>query len=394
MDVDVVAATCGPAPRTIDAQYVPPAGGGPERFDARAPAALRQRDAAPALVSPPAPRPPADPITDRLGLLPSGPTAVDRAPLVREPIVRRDGPQADPSSPRAVRVLAGSESAGDVHAAEPTSLRGAALLVRAQSDDESRELVMEGGRASATSHAGEPAFVAYGLRPPEPLARPAAEARPVPVAALGRDEAASSRWRAARPPPPPSASRDEGLAAGLASEVATRAAEADSGSIDGFAGARTVALGRSDPGSVPLHARLVSWLVDLAVVGIVPVGSLVAGTSAFAPAGLSPLDHLVHAATRNGSVFVAALLLGLVTAFVYLTLGLAFGGRTLGDRVAGLRSVAEEGGGTPDLSTAALRSVVAIAGTLAFLAGPLWALVDPRGQALHDKVAGTRTIRA
>ena len=182
--------------------------------------------------------------------------------------------------------------------------------------------------------------------------------------------------------------------AGRATAEMAPAGDRTAADADGSVGARQVALGRAEPDVPPVHARLLAWLVDLAVVAVVPAASLLAGTGAFAPRGLSLLDHLLYAATRSASVFVAAFLLGVLTAFVYLTLGLTFGGRTLGDRIAGLRSIAEDGGGPPDLRTAAVRSLVAIAGTLAFLAGPLWALVDPRGQALHDKVAGTRTVRA
>ncbi|WP_373048875.1 RDD family protein [Vulgatibacter sp.] len=164
---------------------------------------------------------------------------------------------------------------------------------------------------------------------------------------------------------------------------------------DASISARRIALGRSspDPADVPVQARLLAWIVDLAVVGAVPAVAVVAGTSAFSRPGLSVIDHLLYAAAQHPSIFVAAALLGLLTAFVYLTLGLAIGGRTLGDRLAGLRSVEVEHGTPPGLRLAAVRSAVAIAGTLAFFVSPLWALVDPNGEALHDKVVGTRTIR-
>lgn len=165
--------------------------------------------------------------------------------------------------------------------------------------------------------------------------------------------------------------------------------------VDRSHGARQVPLFSSpdDPGKVTLASRLLAWAVDGALLAAIPFASIAAAGAAFARPGLSWLDQLHQMATQSASVTGAALLLVLLVAFVYLTLGLAIGGRTLGDRIAGLRSVDIENGGPPDLPTAALRSAVAIAGTLAFLAGPLWALVDADGQSLHDKVAGTRTVR-
>jgi len=164
--------------------------------------------------------------------------------------------------------------------------------------------------------------------------------------------------------------------------------------IDGSIAARTVPLiGRQDPTAPTVGARLLAWAIDAAVVLAVPLAAFAAATVGFARPGVSWIDQAIHLASQSRSLLAASLLLGLLTAFVYLTLGVTFGGKTLGDRAAGLRSVAVDHGGAPDFATAALRSAVAIAGTLAFLAGPLWALVDPKGQTLHDKVAGTRTQR-
>jgi uncharacterized RDD family membrane protein YckC len=173
------------------------------------------------------------------------------------------------------------------------------------------------------------------------------------------------------------------------------AAEGIEAEADRSHGARQVPLFSppSDPERVTVAARLVAWAVDGLLLAAIPFASIAAASAAFARPGLSWLDQLHQAATQSASITGAALLLVLLVAFVYLTLGLAIGGRTLGDRIAGLRSVDVEHGGPPDLPTAALRSALAIAGTLAFLAGPLWALVDANGQSLHDKVAGTRTVR-
>lgn len=155
---------------------------------------------------------------------------------------------------------------------------------------------------------------------------------------------------------------------------------------------RTVPLGTRwlPEREVPAHARLLAWAIDGTVLALVPLASVAAGLSVFEGGyGLSGLDRLLHLLVHGGALPTAAFALAVLVAFVYLTLGAALGGRTLGARVAGLRAVDRASGLPPDIATAALRSVLAIAGTLAFLAGPLWAFVDPRGQSLHDRVAGT-----
>lgn len=81
-----------------------------------------------------------------------------------------------------------------------------------------------------------------------------------------------------------------------------------------------------------------------------------------------------------------------IAAFVYLTLSCFLGGRTLGDRLAGLRTVEAEGGGAPALGTAALRSLVGVLGG-AILVGFLWSIFDGEGRTLHDRLSGTERLR-
>lgn len=69
------------------------------------------------------------------------------------------------------------------------------------------------------------------------------------------------------------------------------------------------------------------------------------------------------------------------------------GGQTLPMKTWRIRLVRREGGGAPSTGQSARRYCLALAGTLAFGAGFLWALVDRDGQFLHDRLAGTRIVR-
>lgn len=128
---------------------------------------------------------------------------------------------------------------------------------------------------------------------------------------------------------------------------------------------------------------LVSWGVDGVVLLGLPLGTLHLATRGLGGGSLPAL------AAAHLSVLVAGVSLVAITGFVYLTLSCALGGRTLGDRLAGLRAVVRRSGEPPTLGRAALRAAAAVVGGAAFLAGPLWALFDSKGQGLHDKIAGT-----
>ena len=141
-----------------------------------------------------------------------------------------------------------------------------------------------------------------------------------------------------------------------------------------------------DDGQPAPTAGTLRLLVAFAVDGLLLAGLPLAALGAATGAGPATLPRL---AATHPSLLVASVALAGVTAFVYLTLSCALGGRTLGDRVAGLRAVAVRSGEAPSLGRAALRALAAVIGAFACLAGPLWALFDTRGQGLHDKLAGT-----
>ena len=69
------------------------------------------------------------------------------------------------------------------------------------------------------------------------------------------------------------------------------------------------------------------------------------------------------------------------------------GGQTLPMKTWRLKLVRREGGPLT-AAQALIRYLFALAGTAALGAGYLWALIDPEGQFLHDRLAGTRIIFA
>ena len=68
------------------------------------------------------------------------------------------------------------------------------------------------------------------------------------------------------------------------------------------------------------------------------------------------------------------------------------GGQTLAMKTWRMRLVARDGSGL-SWSQAATRFLFALAGTLLFGAGFLWALVDRDGLFLHDRLAGTKIVQ-
>jgi len=125
-----------------------------------------------------------------------------------------------------------------------------------------------------------------------------------------------------------------------------------------------------------LWAIIVDWLIF----------SLVADTVLFSyQAGLGRGQEIVNMDTIMGVMTV--------TGVVYFTLLTGDGGQTLGKRLLGIRVVGS-GGAKVSYGRAFARSLGYLLSIFfgTFL-GFLWALWDPRKQAWHDKVAGTRVIR-
>jgi uncharacterized RDD family membrane protein YckC len=135
-------------------------------------------------------------------------------------------------------------------------------------------------------------------------------------------------------------------------------------------------------GPASVVARAAAGLVDLALLGgialtVVYLTVRLAGLT-MAEIGLVPPLPL------------GAFLLGLSVA--YLAAFTACGGQTLGKMALGVRVVADDGAVPP--GTAALRAMTSLAGAALGGLGFLPALFDGDHRGLHDRLAGTRVVRA
>jgi uncharacterized RDD family membrane protein YckC len=164
--------------------------------------------------------------------------------------------------------------------------------------------------------------------------------------------------------------------------------------LDGSPGAALA----SGPGAqrslelAPRARRFFAALLDGGVVmGLLAVPALlevfgadVARASPIDPDDLSRL--LMQGNLTLPAVTGAALLL------LYVT-GTTAAGRSLGKLAFGLRVVDNDAGERPGVARALVRGAVAVLGGALLGIGPLWLLVDARGRALHDKLAGTTVVR-
>jgi uncharacterized RDD family membrane protein YckC len=139
--------------------------------------------------------------------------------------------------------------------------------------------------------------------------------------------------------------------------------------------------------------RFVAYSIDQCILTVIGIMLFFVGTVAFG-LGVSPYDmaeqpDLLFA--LGGKVF---LLFQAVTTFLdmaYFTYFPGTTGQTPGKRLMGLR-VVQDTGETIGLGTAFLRWVGYIISALPMLTGFIWAGVDRRKQAWHDKIAGTVVI--
>lgn len=124
-----------------------------------------------------------------------------------------------------------------------------------------------------------------------------------------------------------------------------------------------------------------SHAVDLAVVCAVPAIPVALAAHALQ---LSPAELLAGFAANGRALWAAAGLTALTT-FVYLASSLALGGRTLGDRVAGLRAVVLRSGEAPSPKQAAM---VAASAMVLSVPSLVHALLDVHRRGLHDRLFG------
>lgn len=134
--------------------------------------------------------------------------------------------------------------------------------------------------------------------------------------------------------------------------------------------------------------RLVSYLIDAFIIGVLAVipAAILGGIGASTISYDSDIGGYRNAGLFGG-LFFGGFLLGFVVAVGYYVLTVSKG-KTLGNRVAGIRIV-DINGNPPGVGKAFLRLVVQYFLSGWFAIGYLWMLWDPDQQTLHDKIAGT-----
>ena len=131
------------------------------------------------------------------------------------------------------------------------------------------------------------------------------------------------------------------------------------------------------------HAPLLRRALSLAYEALLLTAVLMAGALPFL---------LLTQAVERSVARAAFQVYLLAIAGIYFSWQWTHGGQTLPMKTWRLRLVTRAGGPLTR-AQAFRRVVVAIVGTLALGAGFLWALVDPDGQFLHDRLAGTKIVK-
>lgn len=124
-----------------------------------------------------------------------------------------------------------------------------------------------------------------------------------------------------------------------------------------------------DTVSVGFGERFVAWLIDAIILGI--AGAII------------------------GAIFgqAAASLIGILLGVAYVTYFWTTSGQTPGKMAMGLKVVKADTGDLLDTGTAIIRYVGYIVSGIPVLLGFFWVLWDPKHDAWHDKIAGTKVIK-
>ena len=187
---------------------------------------------------------------------------------------------------------------------------------------------------------------------------------------------------AAAPPPPPASAAPPPAAP--ASAVAWESPEVVGGPAPGIEFA-------------PHGARLVAYILDGIIIGIVVTVIALIGAAAFlSGATIERQGDQVTSFTASGPgvaigtiLFVVAGVIGLL----YFPYFWANGGRTLGMRPFNLRVVRDSDGGPIGWGTAILRLIgLWVAGAVFYL-GYIWIFIDKRRRGWQDLIAGTVVIK-
>jgi uncharacterized RDD family membrane protein YckC len=147
---------------------------------------------------------------------------------------------------------------------------------------------------------------------------------------------------------------------------------------------------------VPASAQILAWSIDFAVVlacaGLhILIAVAVLGAPRLAPRGASA-DYWLDLLLRGSQLRLLWTALCALLAVAYSWIFAVCGGRTPGLALAGLRLESVRGG-TLTVREALARAALAVPSALLGLCGFALALVDPRGQTLHDKATGAVLVR-
>jgi uncharacterized RDD family membrane protein YckC len=145
-----------------------------------------------------------------------------------------------------------------------------------------------------------------------------------------------------------------------------------------------------------ISAQLIAWSVDLVIllgcagwhlaIAKMLLGARIAGASA------SP-DYWLDLLVRGPRLPLLWAGVAALLAVAYSWLFAVLGGRTPGLALAGLRLESVRGGSL-SIAEALVRAALSVPSAALGLAGFALALLDPRGQTLHDKLCGTVVVRA
>jgi uncharacterized RDD family membrane protein YckC len=145
-------------------------------------------------------------------------------------------------------------------------------------------------------------------------------------------------------------------------------------------------------------AQILAWIVDLSIVLACAALHLALATAVIG------LPHLSGSGAPSADYWLDLLLRGprlaalwgahaVLLAVAYSWLFTALGGRTPGLALAGLRLESVRGGALT-IREALARAALSVPSAALGLGGFALALLDPRGQTLHDKLCGAVAVRA
>jgi uncharacterized RDD family membrane protein YckC len=140
-------------------------------------------------------------------------------------------------------------------------------------------------------------------------------------------------------------------------------------------------LERPQYSSAPLFRRMLGAVVDLAMVGLLASPILA-------------LMDLTNPEWQNPRVIGFAAGACLVVGFLYLTIAVAFTGRTIGMKLFSLRVVDARTGLIPTGSQSAGRSLVYLLSLASAGIALMYIFTDPEKHTAHDRFTGTAVIRA